>query len=258
VQQLFYGFKVVQLSVFLGWCYVHADASLAASPHDVVALGVGGALILIGQTLNLCVFYRLGVVGVFYGDRLGYEVPRCRDFPFSVLAHPQYVGTVLSIWGFFLALRFPHDDWIVLPALETLYYAVGAALEDRRWGHLSAARLASPSERAGRGLHRACGVHDLLVERDHLVTRAVGRPLVFNTGERHERQAPSRRPEQGQSRLGLLDRQHHIHLSGQRAFRPARQRARHPQLNPPPAAEDGHRLADAFPETNDAQRISGG
>jgi hypothetical protein len=131
VRVLFYSFKAVQLSVFVGWCYLLGQGSLAPAEHDVAAVTVGGALILVGQTLNVAVFYRLGVVGVFYGDRLGYEVPWCRDFPFSVLSHPQYVGTVLSIWGFFLALRFPHDDWILLPALETVYYAVGTFLEER-------------------------------------------------------------------------------------------------------------------------------
>lgn len=129
VRELFYGFKAVQLAVFVGWCYLHGEGSLAPADHDVAVLG-GGALILAGQALNVSVFYRLGAAGVFYGDRLGYEVPWCRDFPFSVLSHPQYVGTVLSIWGFFLALRFPSDDWILLPALETVYYAVGTHLEE--------------------------------------------------------------------------------------------------------------------------------
>jgi len=56
-------------------------------------------------------------------------VRRCQEFPFSVLSHPQYVGTLLTIWGLFLAARFPHDDWYALPILETAYYAAGAWLE---------------------------------------------------------------------------------------------------------------------------------
>jgi len=104
--------------------------SLGSDGHDVLAVGVGGALVLAGQALNVSVFYRLGAVGVFYGDRLGQEVPWCREFPFSVLSHPQYVGTVLSIWGFFVAMRFPHDDWILLPTLEAVYYVVGTHLEE--------------------------------------------------------------------------------------------------------------------------------
>jgi hypothetical protein len=75
------------------------------------------------------VFCRLGKVGVFYGNKLGYEISRCHAFPFSVLAHPQYVGTLLSIWGFFLVMRFPHDDWYLLPTVETVYYVLGIYYE---------------------------------------------------------------------------------------------------------------------------------
>ena len=130
VRKLFYGFKVVQLSVFAWWWWVFGRSGFAVS--EGLALWVGGLLVLIGQTLNWSVFYRLGTVGVFYGDRLGHDVPRCRDFPFSLFTHPQYVGTVLSIWGFFAATRFPHDDWALLPALETGYYVIGTYLEERR------------------------------------------------------------------------------------------------------------------------------
>jgi phosphatidyl-N-methylethanolamine N-methyltransferase len=130
VRKLFYGFKLVQLSVFAGWCYVFENGASALHDRDPVAFSAGLLLIAVGQALNWSVFYRLGVVGVFFGDRFGYVVPRCRQFPFSVFAHPQYVGTVLSIWGLFVALRFPHDDWVVIPALETVYYVIGARLED--------------------------------------------------------------------------------------------------------------------------------
>jgi hypothetical protein len=39
-------------------------------------------LIAIGQTLNAGVFYQLGSVGVFYGNRFGHDVEWCRGFPF--------------------------------------------------------------------------------------------------------------------------------------------------------------------------------
>jgi hypothetical protein len=35
-------------------------------------------LVVAGQILNVTVFYRLGRTGVFFGDRLGDEVRRCR------------------------------------------------------------------------------------------------------------------------------------------------------------------------------------
>lgn len=49
----------------------------------------------------------LPVWGVFYGDTFGYSMPRCRAFPFSLFRHPQYISAVGSIWGFFIAIRFP-------------------------------------------------------------------------------------------------------------------------------------------------------
>jgi methylene-fatty-acyl-phospholipid synthase len=129
LQRLFYVFKVVQLTVFVGWCHFHGGGSWSVLSHDFLALTVGGVSIITGQVLNFSVFYRLGKIGVFYGNKFGYEIPWSREFPFSWLKHPQYVGAVLSIWGFFLALRFPHADWYLLPILETTYYALGARFE---------------------------------------------------------------------------------------------------------------------------------
>jgi len=82
-----------------------------------------------GQALNVSVFHRLGKIGVFYGNKLGYRIPWSRKFPFSCLKHPQYVGALLTIWGFFLVMRFPYDDWYLLPVLETVYYGFGAYFE---------------------------------------------------------------------------------------------------------------------------------
>jgi phosphatidyl-N-methylethanolamine N-methyltransferase len=126
---LFGAFKILQFAVFVGWCYVLGDGRLGIGQPGAGPLALAGVLVVGGQILNLGVFYRLGAVGVFFGDRLGREVPWCRDFPFSWVSHPQYVGTILTIWGGFLAVRFPHPDWYVLPVVETLYYALGAHLE---------------------------------------------------------------------------------------------------------------------------------
>ncbi len=129
VRALFVAFKVLQSAVFAGWCLAHGDFPTVS--ENSVAVAMGAVLIVVGQTLSTLVFYRLGRTAVFFGDRLGYDVAWCQAFPFSVLAHPQYVGTVLTIWGFFLGVRFPHDDWFVLPLLETFYYVIGASLENR-------------------------------------------------------------------------------------------------------------------------------
>jgi len=125
---LFWIFKIIQCAVFVAWCATSGSA--AGGLHGGTATDALGAILLIvGQVLNFGVFYRLGRTGVFYGNRLGHDIPWCHSFAFSVLKHPQYVGAVLSIWGFFLVARFPYDDWFVLPVLETVYYAAGAYVE---------------------------------------------------------------------------------------------------------------------------------
>lgn len=126
---LFFGFKGLQITVFFAWCFIYGDGALLPLSGSALSLSLGAVLIVVGQTLNVSVFYRLGKVGVFYGDRFGYQVLWCQKFPFSWIQHPQYVGALLSIWGFFVVMRFPHDDWYILPMLETVYYAVGGYLE---------------------------------------------------------------------------------------------------------------------------------
>lgn len=127
VERLFYAFKAVQGGVFIGWWAAHGPLLPLAAPLGVRAVAL--AIIVVGQVLSAVVFYRLGRVGAFFGDRLGHRTAWCDGFPFSLIAHPQYVGAVLTIWGVFLLMRFPHDDWLLIPALETVYYAVGAVLE---------------------------------------------------------------------------------------------------------------------------------
>jgi methylene-fatty-acyl-phospholipid synthase len=127
---LFVVFKAVQATVFLGWCLYFGGGRLLPPDAPLPVLAAGTGLIVAGQALNAAVFVRLGLTGVFYGNRFGHTVHWRYGFPFSWLRHPQYVGTVATIWGVFLALRFPNPDWIVLPLLETAYYVAGAFLED--------------------------------------------------------------------------------------------------------------------------------
>ena len=125
---LFVGFKGIQAVVFLAWCLVHGGIA-ARDSGEVPWLVSGVGLLAAGQILNVSVFLRLGRTGVFYGNKLGHDVPWCEGFPFSAIRHPQYVGTVLSIWGIFVLARYPAPDWAVLPLLETLYYAIGSVVE---------------------------------------------------------------------------------------------------------------------------------
>jgi methylene-fatty-acyl-phospholipid synthase len=128
LEYLFWGFKGLQVAIFLAWCWLWGDGSVRLTPSGAAAIA-GLVLVGSGQVLNLSVFHRLGKTGVFYANRFGYAVPWCSRFPFSLLRHPQYVGTLLSIWGFFLVMRFPHPDWLLLPLVETAYYTLGSYVE---------------------------------------------------------------------------------------------------------------------------------
>ena len=129
VRMLFLAFKGVQGVVFLAWILVHGGGHVFPPPGGWPACVAGGLAILVGQTFTLTAFRQLGKIGVFYGNQFGHPVARSRAFPYSLMAHPQYVGAVISIWGLFLMLRFPHPDWYLLPLLESVYYAVGSKLE---------------------------------------------------------------------------------------------------------------------------------
>jgi len=150
LERAFYAFKALQVAVFAGWCLWYSRGGPLALSSSDEAIVLGGLLIVAGQTLNVLAAWRLGRVGMFYGVRFGHRVARCDRFPYSVLAHPQYFGTVATIWGVFLALRFPHPDWAVLPFLESIYYLVASILEsDRVFAPRRASRpRAEPASRA--------------------------------------------------------------------------------------------------------------
>lgn len=126
---LFYGFKLLQIAVFIGWCMVFSGELAPLPSAGPAAAALGGLLIAAGLVLNFSVFRVLGNTGVFYGSQFGHAVPWVNGFPFSLLKHPQYIGSLAVIWGFFLLMRYPHPDWILLPLLETLYYGIGARYE---------------------------------------------------------------------------------------------------------------------------------
>ena len=126
---LFAGFKSIQVGVFVAWWSLFDGRFPPLPTAPTGLLLAGAALVVAGQVLNFSVFWRLGRIGVFYGNRLGHRVPLITGFPFSIVPHPQYTGTLVSIWGLFLIMRYPNPDWILLPLIETVYYLAAMRLE---------------------------------------------------------------------------------------------------------------------------------
>ena len=129
VRRLFLAFKTVQVGVFLAWCMIAAHTLVPLPTAPLLAAIIGLAIIAAGQWLNALVFRQLGARAVFFGSELGDEGRHITGFPFSLIPHPQYAGAVLTVWGFFLVMRYPNPDWMVLPLIETALYIVGARLE---------------------------------------------------------------------------------------------------------------------------------
>lgn len=86
-----------------------------------------------GQTLNFAMYSAIGNAGVYYGFKLGREVPWAYGFPFNVgLRHPQYTGVVLTLWGILIMIQCQTLCQIWVPQLFIVWasmYAVMSAME---------------------------------------------------------------------------------------------------------------------------------
>ena len=92
---------VVQFVAVGLWLACHMRAGLCP---DLRTLGLAQwlaalALFGYGQSLNAGIFQAIGHIGVYYGFKLGHTVPWAQGWPFDTISHPQYVGSVLSVWA---------------------------------------------------------------------------------------------------------------------------------------------------------------
>ncbi|KAK9787879.1 hypothetical protein WJX73_007648 [Symbiochloris irregularis] len=93
--------KVLQFGAMVAWLTLSAGKGLWLDVTQVRAVqwAVFFVLFLGGQVLNGGVYRAIGKNGVYYGFKLGKKIPWCSGFPFNVVAHPQYIGSVITIWG---------------------------------------------------------------------------------------------------------------------------------------------------------------
>jgi hypothetical protein len=86
-----------------------------------------------GQTLNLAMYQAIGDAGVYYGFKLGRQVPWASGFPFNIgLRHPQYVGVVLTLLGGLtvtLCREVAELGWAQLVVVWAGMYAIMSAME---------------------------------------------------------------------------------------------------------------------------------
>lgn len=125
---------VVQFAAVLLWFGAGRDAGVCLSPAAIslpqwlLAL----ALVGYGQSLNAGIFSAIGHAGVYYGFKLGSKVPWVTGWPFDTVKHPQYVGSVLTVWGMaaLVAGQAPLAPLLQLAAYWTALYVVTGVQED--------------------------------------------------------------------------------------------------------------------------------
>ncbi|KAK3259109.1 hypothetical protein CYMTET_23313 [Cymbomonas tetramitiformis] len=124
--------KIIQLTSLAIWYMAVGVPSV--STFGYVQLAVGFALFAFGQFLNMSMVKAIGVKGVYYGTRLGLNIPWCTDFPFNVFDHPQYIGSVLSYWGMFLmpmTATHAQQGLVALFAVPPLFYSISGYIESQ-------------------------------------------------------------------------------------------------------------------------------
>eukprot|EP00884_Botryococcus_braunii_P006396 jgi/Botrbrau1/15758/Bobra.4_1s0122.1 len=103
-------------------------------PVDMELLGIGIIATTVGQVLNVKTFDAIGAVGVYYGVKLGHRVEWNDGFPFNVVSHPQYVGSVLTVWGLLLGAKsiyptIPLISTMVVGSYWTAMYVITGLIE---------------------------------------------------------------------------------------------------------------------------------
>ena len=86
---------------------------------------IGLVLFLGGQILNAGAYKAIGANGIYYGFKLGKHVPWCHDWPFGgplSVPHPQYTGSVMSIWGALFVICSPAHYEVAHPYILAGYW----------------------------------------------------------------------------------------------------------------------------------------
>jgi methylene-fatty-acyl-phospholipid synthase len=73
----------------------------------------------------------IGHDGVYYGFKLGKTIPWVNGWPFDTVSHPQYVGSVMTVWALVALVwgQVPHAALAIMAGFWTLVYVVTAVQE---------------------------------------------------------------------------------------------------------------------------------
>jgi hypothetical protein len=132
--------KCIQIGTFVLWYHYviawHSPFSIGFTFANVTRFQWVCFMhgIVLGQGLNSAIYRAIGKAGVYYGYRLGIEVPWVTGFPFNVgFPHPQYLGTCVTVIGVNVMVATPTHlaaGWLNLTMVQVLYYIYMGLVED--------------------------------------------------------------------------------------------------------------------------------
>lgn len=111
------------------------DATVAIVQRLSVTQAVLGVeLFFLGQLFNGAVYKAIGEAGVYYGCRLGKEIPWVYGFPYNTVPHAQYLGATISIWGgcvLFATEQHVLQGLYGIGAIMAVFYTFSSLVESR-------------------------------------------------------------------------------------------------------------------------------
>ena len=111
------------------------DAALVIAQRlSVTQALLGVELFLLGQLFNGAVYKAIGEAGVYYGCRLGKDIPWVYGFPYNTVPHAQYLGATISIWGGCVLFATEHhvsQGLYGIGAIMAVFYTFSSLVESR-------------------------------------------------------------------------------------------------------------------------------
>jgi methylene-fatty-acyl-phospholipid synthase len=70
----------------------------------------------------MSVYSKLGITGVYYGNKFGYKTKWITSFPYNILSNPQYVGCILTFLGLYGLIDTHYIIYSIILYLITMYF----------------------------------------------------------------------------------------------------------------------------------------
>jgi len=136
IEFLFSGFvicKALQIGAFVQLYFRCGAPPMWDGYASLWQVVTGLSLVTVGQVLNTWIYLAIGKKGVYYGCRLGAEIPWVSGRPFSLCPyHPQYVGAFMTVLGGCIGcatLQHCEKGWFALCAGQLVSYVYMGAVE---------------------------------------------------------------------------------------------------------------------------------